>query len=117
MPQPTKPKSDCIEHTIDINNLKKDMETVKRHEEKFNKTIERVEMSIDNLNDSVLKINMNLEHWKDIPAKIRRLEDKSIVYDLIKIGITVMFTLIIKDYYNATMAMKEEKKYKIERTR
>lgn len=117
MPQHTKPKSDCIEHTIDINNLKKDMETVRRHEEKFNQTVERVEVSIENLNEAVLKINMNLEHWKDIPAKIRKLEDKSIVYDLIKIGITIMFTLIVKDYYNATMAMKEEKTVKIERIR
>jgi hypothetical protein len=116
MALPRKP-TDCVEHTIEINNLKKDMETVQRHEKKFNETVERVETSIDSLNSAVLKINIALEHFKDIPEKIRKLEDKSIVYDLIKVGLAVIFTIIVKDYYNNTVAIKEEKEYKVENTR
>jgi hypothetical protein len=112
----TKP-TNCTEHTIEINNLKKDMETVQRHEIKFNQTVERVEASVESLNAAVLKINIALEHFKDIPEKIRKLEDKSIVYDLIKVGLAVLFTIIVKDYYDSTVAIKEEKEYKVESTR
>jgi hypothetical protein len=116
MALPRKP-TDCIEHIIEISNLKKDMETVQRHEKKFDETVKRVETSIDSLNGAVLKINIALEHWKDIPEKIRKLEDKSIVYDLIKVGLAVIFTIIVKDYYDNTVAIKEEKEYKVESTR
>ena len=116
MALPRKP-TDCIEHIIEISNLKKDIETVQRHEKKFEETFKRVETSIDSLNGAVLKINIALEHWKDIPEKIRKLEDKSIVYDLIKVGLAVIFTIIVKDYYDNTVAIKEEKEYKVESTR
>jgi hypothetical protein len=106
-----RPKSDCIEHTIDINNLKKDMESVRNHEAKFNRTIEKVLESVESTNISVLNINNALEHFKDLPGRVRKLEDKSIVYDLIKLGLGLLFGFLIKDYYDKRIAVKEENNY------
>ena len=103
---------------IEINNLKKDMESVRNHEKKFNATIDRVENSIDSIEKSVIKIDIALEHFKDIPLKIRSLEDKSIVYDLLKLGLGILLGAIISDYVeNQFVATREKNEYKIEKTK
>lgn len=109
-------KENCTEHTIEINGLKKDMERIKDHETKFNRTIDRVEESIDTIEKSVIKIEMALEHFKDIPDKIRKLEDKSIVYDLLKMGLGIFLGVIITNYVeDQFMATREKNDYKIEK--
>ena len=101
---------------IEINNLKKDMESVRNHELKFNRTIERVENSIDTIEKSVIKIDMALEHFKDIPNKIRSLEDKSIIYDMFKLALGIILGVIITSYVeDQFMATREKNEYKIEK--
>ena len=68
----------CTEHTIEINDLKKDMNTRIRHEENLSKAISNIEELVDRLNETTFKINLSLEHFKDIPDKVRKLEDRSI---------------------------------------
>lgn len=106
------------EMIIEINSLKKDMESVRNHEKKFNATIDRVENSIDSIEKSVIKIDMALEHFKDIPLKIRSLEDKSIVYDLLKLGLGILLGAILTNYVdNQFVATREKNEYKIEKTK
>jgi len=68
-----RPQSDCVEHTLEINNLKKDMESVLRHEKKFNDSIDNLELIIADLK---LTISLFNEKFKDLPVKVRALEDK-----------------------------------------
>ena len=111
------PKANCTEHTIEINNLKKDMERIKDHEIKFNSTIQRIEEKVDLLSDTTLNINATLLHFKDFPDRIRKLEDKAIIYDLVKVGLGILFGVIINNYIQNTFVAttKEEKKYEIEK--
>ena len=106
------------EMRIDINSLKKDMESVRNHELKFNRTIERVENSIDTIEKSVIKIDIALEHFKDIPLKIRSLEDKSIVYDMFKLALGIVLGVIITNYVeDKFMATRDKNEYKIEKSK
>lgn len=113
------PKESCTQHTIEINNLKKDMETRIRHEERLTKTIENLEVLVDKLNTNYYQINSSLLHIKDIPEKVRKLEDKSIVITLIEKGlwfiIGIGITVIIQQNYIATTRGKE--KYNVEKHR
>jgi len=102
-------KTNHTEHTIEINNLKKDMETRERHEVRLTKTIENLEVIIDKLNDNYFQVNSSLSHLKDLPDRLRKLEDKSIVYDLIKVGIGIAIYVIISNYASNVNYVKENK--------
>jgi len=110
-----RPQSECVEHTIEINKIKNDMERVKDHELKFNRTIDRVESSITLLNDSVIKINLALEHFKDMPDKVRKLEDKSIFLQVFEkfawIAVGALTVAFINQNFIAT---REKQEYKIQ---
>jgi len=112
------PKENCTQHTIEINNLKKDMERIKDHEQKFNRVLDRLEEKVDLLSDTTLNINSTLLHLKDIPDRIRKLEDKSIVYDLVKLGLGIMLGVFITNYVGDLMVNNRDKnEYKIENKR
>ena len=114
-----RPPSDCVEHTIEINNIKKDMETLVRHEIKFNETVDRIESTIDRLSESIFKINLTLESFNELPKSVRKLEDKSIVMELIKsFGWFVIGALIMGYVGQLFIANSKDKtEYKIERTK
>ena len=109
------PKDNCTSHTIEINNLKKDMETRIRHEDRLMKAIDNLEGVVEKLNKNYYQVNSSLLHFVDIPEKVRKLEDKSIILSLIEKGlwfiIGVGISVIIQQNYIAT---KEDHNYKIE---
>lgn len=109
------PKDNCTHHTIEINNLKKDMETRIRHEDRLMKIIENLESLVEKLNSNYYQVNSSLLNFADIPDKVRKLEDKSIIISMIEKGIWfiigVGISVIIQQNYTAT---KEENHYKIE---
>ncbi len=111
-------KDECIVHTIEINDLKKDMEGVKIHEDKFNRTIERIEGKVDLLSDTTLNINATLLHFKDFPDRIRKLEDKStanlIIEKILWLAVGAFVTVFIHQNYIAT---REKNEYKIEKSK
>lgn len=111
-----KPSENNIEYAIELNNIKKDMERIKDHEDKFNKTIERVESKVDSLTSTTIEINSTLIHFKDMPDRVRKLEDKSIVTDLIKLGLGICLGIFITNYVENLMAYNRDKNdYKIEK--
>ena len=112
-------QSDCVEHTIEINNIKKDMETLMRHEIKFNETVNRIEMTIDRLSESIYKINLTLESFNELPKSVRKLEDKSIVVELIKSFGWFVIGALIMGYAGQLFVQqsKDKTSYKIERTK
>jgi hypothetical protein len=121
MQQPKKPiqiKSNCTEHTIEINNLKKDMETRIRHEQKLMETLKNLENLADKLNENYFEVNLSLVHLKDLPKRVRVLEDKSITQSMLEKGIWfivgIAISVIIQRQWEAITTTKPEPKYKIE---
>jgi len=106
------PKESCTQHTIEINNLKKDMESVLRHEKKFSDSIDLLEITIADLNLTVKIFN---EKFKDLPDKVRKLEDKSIFMQVFeKLAWIAVGALIVSMVNQKFIAPKEEKTYGIE---
>lgn len=108
----SRPQSDCAEHTKDIISLKKDMESVLRHEKKFSDSIDLLEITIADLNLTVKIFN---EKFKDLPDKVRKLEDKSIFMQVFeKLAWIAVGALIVSMVNQKFIAPKEEKTYGIE---
>ncbi len=103
----------CTEHTIEINNLKKDMETVLRHEKKFSDSIDLLEITIADLNLTVKIFNDKL---KDLPEKVRKLEDKYIFVDVLNklawIGIGAFIAVLVNQNFVAT---RDKHDYSVEK--
>lgn len=101
---------------IDITKLKEQMEAKHRHDTKFEKTIDSFDVSIRDINVSVLKINATLDHFKDLPDKVRKLEDKSLIAGFVEkllwIAVGAFITVFINEKYIAT---REKNEYKIEK--
>ena len=106
----------CEDHSIAIEILKKDMETMTRHDGKFEKAIDSFDMAIRDINVSVLKINSTLDSFKDLPDKVRKLEDKSLIAGFVEkllwIAVGAFLTVFINENYIAT---REKNEYKIEK--
>lgn len=109
MALPRPERQNCTEHTIEINNLKKDMETRERHEKRLMQTLENLENMVDSLDKNYLGVNNSLAHLKDLPDRLRKLEDKSIIYDLIKVGIGIVIYVLISNYTEDIKYIRENK--------
>lgn len=103
---------------IEITKLKEQMEAKNRHESKFEKAIDDFDMAIRDINVSVLKINTTLDNFKDIPDKVRKLEDRTLVSAFVEkllwIAVGAFLTVFINENYIAT---REKNEYKIEKTK
>lgn len=101
---------------IDVTKLKEQMEAKHRHDNKFEKAIDSFDMAIRDINVSVLKINSTLDSFKDLPHKVRKLEDKSLIAGFVEkllwIAVGAFLTVFINENYIAT---REKNEYKIEK--
>ena len=109
-------KTECVEHTKDIINLKKDMESVLRHEKKFNDSIDNLELVIADLK---LTLSLFNERFKDLPLKVRTLEDKdkskSKANEIIeKLAWIIVGGLIVAIIHQNFIATKETPQYKVQ---
>lgn len=106
---------DCAEHTKEIINLKKDMESVLRHEKKFTESIDNLELIIADLKLTITLFN---ERFKDLPIKVRTLEDKSKSKEIIdKVAWIIVGGLISGLIYQTVIAIKETHKYEVTRSK
>lgn len=100
---------------LDVNSLKKDMESVKRHEDKFNKWFDTSELVIADLK---LTSGIFREQIKDLPQRVRALEDKSIVTEIIKVAgwgvVGAFISAFIMQNFTAT---KEKQDYSIKKSK
>jgi hypothetical protein len=108
--------TNCEEHNVAIELLKEKMEAKNRHDAAFFKAIEGFDISIRDINLSILKINHTLDHFKELPDKVRKLEDKSLIASFVEkllwIAVGAFLTVYINENYIAT---RERKDYKIEK--
>jgi len=100
---------------MDVTKLKEQMEEKHRHDNKFEKAIDSLDMAIRDINVSVLKINSTLDSFKELPDKVRKLEDKSIFMQVFeKLAWIAVGALIVSMVNQKIIAPKEEKTYGIE---
>jgi len=101
-----------MEQTIELNKLKNEMDRLKAHKEKFDKSIDSLEITIADLKTTVALFNVKLE---DVPTRLRALEDKSVVNELIKtFGWFILGGLITIFIHKTFLATPERKIYSIE---
>lgn len=111
-----RPQSDCVEHSLEIQNLKKDMESVLRHEKKFTDSIDRFELVIADLN---LTIKLLQPKVVDLPERVRKLEDKSLIIDFVNKLAWLIIGALIASYAGQIVfpSTKERSDYKIEKSK
>ena len=115
MADPRQPKTNCVEHTIELTKLKGQMESITRHDTKFSRAIDDFDLAIKDINMSILKINLTIEKFSETNERLRKLEDKSIVLESFKSAGWAILLIILAAYFgNLFVATKEENNYKIE---
>lgn len=109
-------KNKCEDHTIEIVKLRGDMENRVSHEERTIKAIEKIEEFMNKIDKNYYEVNSTLLHIKDIPERVRKLEDKSIITTIIEKGLWFILgigiTIIIQQRFVAPT--KDEHIYKNE---
>jgi hypothetical protein len=100
---------------LEINDLKKDMETVMRHEKKFNDSIDNLELASADLRTTITLFSQQM---KELPSRVRALEDKSIITETLKIGgwfiVGAFVYAFANNLYEAT---KEKNQYSIQKNK
>ena len=108
----------CEDHNVAIEILKEKMEAKTRHDTKFSKAIDDFDMAIRDLNISIIKINATLDTFKEHPDRLRKLEDKSIVVEIIKnLGWVILIIILTAYAGNFFVATKEEHNYNLEKSK
>lgn len=115
---PIKKPTTCHEHDLAIQKLQDKMETLERHHNYFKERFGTIELMLEELKYFSINTNNAIDKFKDIPDRMRKQEDKAIVYDLIKVGCGIVLGLLITNYVGQVLASpREEKQYKIENRR
>lgn len=71
-------------HLLEVSNMKKDIAQIQENEHKTSALLDRFSSGIEQFNLSVVEINNTIEHFTTLPDKVRKLEDKSILQDLVE---------------------------------
>lgn len=95
----------CMEHTFDINTLKKDMIQRKDNETKLSAALEKLSATDTEFNISLLKINNSLTLLAPLTDKVRKLEDRTIIQDMVEkiiwMGMGVFISILINQNFNS----------------
>ena len=98
-----------------IAKLEYNMESILRHEKKFNESIDNLELIIADLK---LTTSVFREQNKNIPERVRCLEDKTIITEFIKTAgwflLGILLTAIVQQQFFAT---KEKEDYSIQKSK
>jgi hypothetical protein len=106
----------CHEHDMAILTLQNKMEVLERHHNFYKEKFSGIELMLEELKYFSINTNNSIERFKDIPDRMRKQEDKAIIYDLIKVGCGIILGLLITNYVSDRfLAPREEYNYKIER--
>ena len=117
MALPNKP-TNCHEHDLQIQKLEGKMEVIERHHGFYKEKFGGIELMLEELKYFSINTSNSIEHFKDVPDRLRKQEDKAIIYDLIKVGIGIILGLMITNYVGQTfITNREEKENKTESTK
>jgi hypothetical protein len=114
MEKVVKEDSNCHVHDLAIQKLESKMEVLERHHNFYKEKFGGIELSLEELKYFSINTNNHLENFKDIPDRLRKQEDKAVIYDLIKVGLGIILGLLITGYINRVfIAPKESHDYSI----
>jgi len=114
LPKPT----NCHEHDLAIQKLESKMEVIERHHGYYKEKFGSIELMLEELKYFSINTNNAIDRFKDVPERLRKQEDKAVVYDLIKVGVGIILGLLITNYVGQTfLTTREEKIYKNESKR
>jgi hypothetical protein len=103
----------CISNILEINTVKNDVQSLKNHEKKFNDSIDRFELVIADLNLTVKIFN---EKFKDLPEKVRKLEDRSILSQAIERLVWITVGALAVSFVNQNfVATNKKNEYSIQK--
>ena len=115
---PRNEPTNCHEHDLAIQKLESKMEVLERHHSYYKEKFGGIELMLEELKYFSINTNNAIDHFKDIPDRMRKQEDKAIVYDLIKVGCGIILGLLITNYIGqAFIVNREERVTKTENKR
>ena len=108
-----KPNTSCVEHDFDIHNIKKDMLQLKEDSTKLHGTLEKLAATDAEFNISLIKMNNVLTNLIPLTDKVRKLEDRTIIQDIIEkiiwMGVGVFISILINQNFNSNAQPKIDK--------
>lgn len=113
--QRNKAESTCHDHDLAIQKLESKMEVLDRHHGYYKEKFGGIELMLEELKYFSINTNNSIDHFKDIPDRVRKLEDKSIFMQVFeKLAWIAVGALIVSMVNQKFIAPKEEKTYGIE---
>lgn len=110
-----RPQSDCVEHSLKINTLDEKMTTIERHHKEYKENFGDINLKLSDLSVSILMIKNSIEKFNDVPGKLRKLEDKSILLQVFeKLAWIAVGALTVAFINQNFVATREKQEYQIQ---
>jgi hypothetical protein len=110
--------TNCHDHDLAIQKLESRQDALERHHGYYKEKFGGIELSLEELKYFSIDTKNSIDRFKDVPERLRKQEDKAVVYDLIKVGVGIILGLMITNYVGQTFVTnREERKYKTESTK
>jgi hypothetical protein len=103
---------ECHEHDLAIQKLEGRQEALERHHNFYKEKFGSIELTLEELKYFSINTNNAIKNLEDVPARLRKQEDKAVVFDLIKVGIGIILGLMITNYVGQTFITTREEKVK-----
>lgn len=107
-----------LQEAIEQTKLQMKVERIEQHHAKYSQNFDELFIFMQDFKVTLVRIENSIEKTADLPEKVRKLEDKSVVFDLIKIAIGIAIGAIITGYVSQNLApIREKEGYNLEQTR
>lgn len=97
-----------LQEIIEMTKIKGQIETIERHHNKYTKDFDTLFAFMQDFKVSLIRIENSIEKTSDLPEKVRKLEDKSVVIDLLKIAIGIAIGALISGYVGQNLIPSRE---------
>jgi len=111
----TKPDSTCHEHDLKIQQVENKIERLQDHHKHYRENIDELFTFVQDVKLSLVKIENAIDKTKDIPERIRKLEDKSLFLEIIEKVAWIAVGALVAGYVGQTYIAPKEK-YNQEKT-
>jgi len=115
---PQMSEKENLQEVIDRTKLQMKVETIERHHAHFRSQFDELFVFMQDFKVSLVRIENNIEKTADLPERVRKIEDKGILTEVIKVGIGIAIGALISGYANQNLVPTREKnEFKTEQTK